>query len=234
MVRLTLPRWVGDPLQYGFGNKPLVDGGATGIFAELAIQRLAEAEGWDARWVCTFAAKAEGPRYLKSWRDDSLDHQKNVPLDAEREVLLAKIAKQNHNSYSGCWDVLAWKGDRTLFIEAKHDKKDHIQATQLEWYWAALRSGLKPHNFVVAQWEFDREVAQGGPVRARGRLDGWDEVQANNLEEYPYPALPTYEGADVVGRNHGERPLKARFSGNLTSRDYPADAAVHAHTRVSG
>ena len=41
------------------------------------------------------------PRYLKSWCDDSLDHQENVPLDAEREVLLAKIAKQNHNSYSG-------------------------------------------------------------------------------------------------------------------------------------
>lgn len=33
-------------------------------------------------------------------------------------------------------------------------------------------------------------------MRARGRLDGWDEVQANNLEEYPNPALPTYEGLD--------------------------------------
>jgi hypothetical protein len=30
-------------------------------------------------------------------------------------------------------------------------------------------------------------------VRARGRLFGWDEVQANNAEEYPDPALPTYE-----------------------------------------
>jgi hypothetical protein len=31
-------------------------------------------------------------------------------------------------------------------------------------------------------------------VRARGRLDGWDEVQENNKLEYPDPRLPTYEG----------------------------------------
>ena len=30
-------------------------------------------------------------------------------------------------------------------------------------------------------------------MRARGRLYRWDEVQANNAEEYPDPALPTYE-----------------------------------------
>ena len=30
-------------------------------------------------------------------------------------------------------------------------------------------------------------------MRARGRLFGWDAVQANELEEYPDPALPTYE-----------------------------------------
>lgn len=30
-------------------------------------------------------------------------------------------------------------------------------------------------------------------MKARGRLVGWDAVQANNAEEYPDPALPTYE-----------------------------------------
>ena len=33
-------------------------------------------------------------------------------------------------------------------------------------------------------------------MRARGRLYRWDEVQANNAEDYPDPALPTYEGLD--------------------------------------
>ena len=32
-------------------------------------------------------------------------------------------------------------------------------------------------------------------MRARGRLSGWEAVQLNNLEEFPDPALPTYEGA---------------------------------------
>ncbi len=31
-------------------------------------------------------------------------------------------------------------------------------------------------------------------MRARGRLYDWDNVQLNNLEEYPDPRLPTYEG----------------------------------------
>ena len=30
-------------------------------------------------------------------------------------------------------------------------------------------------------------------MRARGRLYDWDNVQLNNLEEYPDPRLPTYE-----------------------------------------
>jgi hypothetical protein len=38
-------------------------------------------------------------------------------------------------------------------------------------------------------------ISKVGPVRARGRLSGWDEVQENNKLEYPDPALPTYEGA---------------------------------------
>lgn len=156
MVYLTFQPWMGAALKHDFGNKGLVDQDGTGIFAELAIRHLVTAvEGWSARWVCTFGAKAKEPRYLSSWNDDApLGEQEETPLDPEQDVLLAKIAKQNHDSYSGCWDVLAWKGERTLFVEAKHNKKDHIRATQLQWRWAALRAGLAPESFVVAQWEF--------------------------------------------------------------------------------
>ena len=193
MVRLTFQACEGAFLQHGFGNKPLVKHDGEPMFAELAIRSIMEQAGWESRWVCTFGSDAKRPRCLESWSDAPLRDQKHVPLDTEQEVLLARIAERNHNVYSGCWDVLAWKGDRTLFIEAKHAKKDHIRATQLEWRWAALRAGLKSDDFVVAQWEFDREVAHGGPARARGRLFDWDAVQANNAEEYPDPALPTYE-----------------------------------------
>ncbi|MGD0985398.1 MAG: hypothetical protein ABSA65_16535 [Acidimicrobiales bacterium] len=94
-------------------------------------------------------------KYLTSWSDARLDDQVNVPLDADGHDLLARIAKENRGKYSGCWDVLEWKGERTLFIEAKHNKVDHIRVTQLQWRWAALRAGLKADDFVVAQWEFD-------------------------------------------------------------------------------
>jgi hypothetical protein len=41
-----------------------------------------------------------------------------------------------------------------LFIEAKHDNVDHIRTTQLHRQWAALRAGLPPESFIVAQWKF--------------------------------------------------------------------------------
>ena len=154
MVFLGFQPWVGPALQHGFGNKGLVDQDGIGIFAELAIRSMVEAEGWSARWVCTYGAGRDGPRYLTSWSDVPLGEQQEVALDSYQDALLAKIAEQNHGSYSGCWDVLAWKGERTLFIEAKHDKTDHIRSTQLQWRWAALRAGLTPESFVVAQWEF--------------------------------------------------------------------------------
>jgi hypothetical protein len=154
MVSLKFRPWEGPSLQHDFGNKPLVELDGTGMFAELAIQRMAEAAGWSAVWVCTYGAKGQEPRYLTNWSDAPLDHQVGMPLDACRYELLAKIVMENHGAYSGCWDVLAWKGERTLFIEAKHDKVDHIRTTQLQWQWAALRAGLPPESFVVAQWEF--------------------------------------------------------------------------------
>jgi hypothetical protein len=154
MVSLTFTPWTESRLEHGFGNKPLVNHRGEGMFAELAICCIAKKADWDARWVCTYGARRDGPRYLTSWSDVSLDEQQEVPLDQYQDALLAKIATENHGSYSGCWDVLAWKGERTLFIEAKHDGKDHIRTTQLQWRWAALRAGLTPESFVVAQWEF--------------------------------------------------------------------------------
>jgi len=154
MVSLTLKPWEGLPLEHTFGHKSLVNYDGTAMFAELAIQRMAAANGWSARWVCVYGAKATAPRFLTDWLDAPLRDQKVVVIDKPRQDLLNKIRKQNHGSYSGCWDVLAWKGERTVFIESKRNKKDHIRATQLEWRWAGLRAGVTADSFVVAQWEF--------------------------------------------------------------------------------
>jgi hypothetical protein len=68
--------------------------------------------------------------------------------------LLENIATQNGNSYSGCWDVLAWKADKVLFAESKRVKKDSIRSTQTKWLESALKCGLSEKNFLVVQWDF--------------------------------------------------------------------------------
>ena len=94
MVLLPLQPGSDPSLVHDFGGKPLVDHNGTGMFAELAIQQMAEAAGWSARWVCTYGMKAHVPRFLTTWSDLPLDEQENVPLDAKQELLLRRIARR--------------------------------------------------------------------------------------------------------------------------------------------
>ena len=66
---------------------------------------------------------------------------------------MSKVAEQNKNSYSGCWDVLGWKDDRIIFAESKRSKKDSIRSTQISWLTAGLKHGLKKDNFLIVQWD---------------------------------------------------------------------------------
>jgi len=51
-------------------------------------------------------------------------------------------------------------------------------------------------------------------MRARGRLSGWEAVQLNNLEEFPDPALPTYEGApEWVEGEYETRHVSVPYAG---------------------
>jgi hypothetical protein len=51
-------------------------------------------------------------------------------------------------------------------------------------------------------------------MRARGRLDGYDEVMANNQEKYPDPALPTYEGlSEWIEGEYETRHVSVPYAG---------------------
>lgn len=65
---------------------------------------------------------------------------------------LHAIAIANGNTYAGCWDVIAWKGDRLVFAEAKRQKKDRMQRTQLRWLETALQCGCTVEDFLVVEW----------------------------------------------------------------------------------
>jgi hypothetical protein len=126
------------------------------MFAELAIQRTAVKGGWSARWVETYGSRSIIPYYFTDWSDASLAQQAVSPLDNTYcEALLASIAESNGGSYSGCWDVVAWKPNKVLFLESKRHKHDTIRGTQLKWMQAALAVGLTADNFLIVQWDFE-------------------------------------------------------------------------------
>lgn len=70
---LRLKRWVGDPILNTFGGKPLIDGDGSAEFAELAICRMAIADGWSARWVEAYAS-GNVPYFFEEWTSVGLKH----------------------------------------------------------------------------------------------------------------------------------------------------------------
>jgi len=155
---LVFKKWDGIPIKETFGNKALIDVGGKPMFAELAIMHLFINAGWQARWIETYATGDKEPKYLDEWKDDKYKNQILAPI-ADGEVMrrLAEIAKLN-GTYSGCWDVLGWNGDKMIFAESKRFKKDRIQGTQVRWLEAAFRAGFLPENFLIVQWDFEQKA----------------------------------------------------------------------------
>jgi hypothetical protein len=155
-LHLKFDHWAGEKIQNTFGGKPIINYEGKPMFAELAIMNMVLKAGWSSRWVEAYGSGKVGPLYFSEWVDAPLKKQIVRPLDSEFHLrLLARIASANRNSYKGCWDVLAWSGEKTLFIESKHYKKDSIRDSQIRWLLAGLSAGLKPTNFLIAQWDFD-------------------------------------------------------------------------------
>jgi hypothetical protein len=145
-------KWTGDPVKETFGGKPVLNVSGKPMFAELAIMTHFQNDGWQARWVETYGKTQ--PIFLTAWIDDKYKNQVHVPFaDTKITQLLADIATLNNNSYSGCWDLVASKGDNLIFAESKRSKKDSIRTTQVNWLSAALKYGLKHDNFLVVQWD---------------------------------------------------------------------------------
>lgn len=153
-TNLQFHSWNGIPLKNTFGNKPVLTVNGKPMFAELAIMHEFLKEGWEARWIETYGRGKMNPLFLNEWKDDPYKNQTNVPVENSTVAeTLNGIAKENKNSFSGCWDVLAWKNDEIIFVESKHKGKDKVRQTQINWLSAALRYGLKPQNFLMVEWE---------------------------------------------------------------------------------
>jgi hypothetical protein len=148
-------KWNGEPLKNTFGGKAVVAINGKPMFAELAVMNLFLKEAWQSRWIETYGRGNMDPFFLTEWKDDKYINQINVPIkDSKILNLLDSIAKENGNTFAGCWDVFAWKDDRVVFSEIKRFKKDSIRSTQTKWLESALKCGLSEKNFLIVQWDF--------------------------------------------------------------------------------
>jgi hypothetical protein len=161
---LRFPRWTGSQFVDDFGKQSAGMVGLDGehLFAELAVLRLLEKEGWSGRWVNTYSGRGEVWKFLTEWRDVLRDEQKNRPIeDAEPRQLLARIAGLNGRArYKGCWDTFAWRGQDFVFLQCKRTApkaNDTVKAEQESWLRSALYLGdrrISLRSFCFVQWDY--------------------------------------------------------------------------------
>ncbi len=234
-ARPTFKQWTSEFEGDTYGNKPIVDMDREPMFAELAILKLLQKDGWDGVWVDTFSRK-----YRTAWGREGL-----VRLTGERLGLLKSI-NQRADSASGCFDVYCWREDGVLFAESKRASKDRIRETQLRWLEAALRVGLEPSSFLVVEWHFSgssletnksvgKQVGRPNPlsqssVAGRARivrgLDAEPEEKASPSP--PYESLEVFFDAyDIDAHDKFLKWRERNWRGYVISRRSPSDGMLH-------
>ncbi|HWD90084.1 MAG TPA: hypothetical protein VG367_18280 [Mucilaginibacter sp.] len=158
---ITFKQWKGVSIAYTFGGKPLIDFDGIPVFAELAIMKLFKISGWQARWIETCGSPDKNPFHFSDWDPTKLkltEQNRDMIQDDSILKLLDAISILNSKtygySYSGCWDVVGWRGDKILFAESKRTNKDRFRETQHKWLSAGMMSGLDSNNFLVVEWDF--------------------------------------------------------------------------------
>jgi hypothetical protein len=131
--------WRGASPQDTYGGKQVIDLNGEPVFAELAILRLLQAEGWQGRWIDTYRNR--------KW----ITINSFVELPSNRNELLQQIY-QSVGSKAGCFDVYCWRGTQVLFAESKRKGRDRIRDTQRRWLAAALDIGLPIESFLIVEW----------------------------------------------------------------------------------
>jgi hypothetical protein len=161
---LRFPKWQGAPFVDDFGKKSaaMIELNGEHLFAELAVLRLLEQDGWEGRWVNTYGGGGEVWKYLTRWDDVARTEQKTRPIQHdEARQLLARLAGFNKpRRYKGCWDVYAWRNGEIAFVECKRTspkQTDVVSKEQEEWVRSALFLGdprLTVDSFCFVQWDF--------------------------------------------------------------------------------
>ena len=132
-----------DPLRKGINS--MLDFAGVPLYAELAIVRLFEREGWKAVWANSYSVKRG------FWRDLP-GTAEPYDLPTEQRSLLDRISWRTGFPV-GCWDVFAWRDEEVAFAEAKRTKRDRPTVSQRRWLEESLREQIPLSAFFFVEWD---------------------------------------------------------------------------------
>lgn len=138
--------WDGVPVDFDYGSKPILNYKNEACFAELVILRMLFEYGWEGVWVETYG----GTHYLRSMPQAWSLKSEQVSIPQDKENLLKKIWKTAKTR--ACFDVLAWKGDKVVFFEAKRYGKDKLTSAQEKFIEGALAFGVPVESLAIVEW----------------------------------------------------------------------------------
>jgi len=141
-LKLSFGVWKGKAVKDSYGGKTVIDCDGEPLFAELAVLRTLQKEGWQGAWVDS---------YRKKFRVGLPGVVEPINLPEKPKKLFDDISSRA-GGFKGCWDVFAWKDDDYLFLELKRESRDHIRDSQIKWLEAALGSGVPSDSFAILEW----------------------------------------------------------------------------------
>ena len=120
--------------------KPLVTFQGAAMFGELAVLRWLEVDGWSGVWLDTFHAR-------KCWREMPT-RAEPVALPPAAQALYDAIVAANGGRASGAFDVMAWRGAQTIFVEYR-GPAERPNRNSARWIDAALDAGVSPNDLLI-------------------------------------------------------------------------------------
>ena len=141
-AKVGFEKWIGERIEDTYGGKVILNYDGEPVFAELAILRAFQKDGWNGVWVDTYGRKYR----IEYWNDKN-----GIGLPLDKQSILNTIY-ENLGSKKGCWDVFCWKEYEIFFAESKRFSKDRIRETQVKFLEAALAYGLRKKSFLIVEW----------------------------------------------------------------------------------
>lgn len=145
IINMTFAAWNGELDRDSYGGKQFVAVNGEPLFAELAILRHYERDGWSGVWVDS---------YRRKYRIVMPDRGNPVDLLPMHRELFERI-RLSTGRHGGCWDIFLWRDDSILFLESKRRSRDRMQPSQAAWLQAALNLGVPVESFRVISWALE-------------------------------------------------------------------------------